>query len=177
MYYLLAHLIGFVAMTIYICSYQIRSSRLMIVYRMLGDITYIIHYLMLGAYSGCVTLVVCALNGFVYSNKGQPWAEWKGWKWFFSIVLILACLITWRSDFDPIPCVCTLISILTVIFTTWSGRSTVIRLGKLFSAGPAWLIYCLAVGSYSGILGEVIGMASAAIGIYRYGLKEHQDLP
>ncbi|MBQ8586020.1 MAG: YgjV family protein [Butyricicoccus sp.] len=112
-------------MALYIFSYQIQNNRSMIVCRMLGDLTYMVHYLMLGSYSGCVTLI----------------------------------------------------SILTVILTTWSGKSTINRLGKLFSAGPAWLIYCISVSSPSGAIAELVGMGSAALGLYRYGLKEHPDLP
>ena len=175
MFFLFAHFVGCIAMALYIFSYQIRNNRSMIVCRMLGDLIYMVHYLMLGSYSGCVTLIVCALSGLVYSCKGHSWAEWRGWKWFFCGLLIVSCLFVWRTDFDPLPCICTLISILTVILTTWSGKSTINRLGKLLSAGPAWLIYCISVGSPSGAIAELIGMGSAALGLYRYGLKEQPD--
>lgn len=174
MNHFLAQAIGFIAMIFCIGSYQLKSSRMLILCKGVGDTVYVAHYLMLGAYSGCATLVVCAFNDFVCGFRGNRWAEWRGWKWLFSALLIFACLIAWRKSFRLIPCSCALISILVVIWSSWSGSPRVIRLCKLLITGPTWLTYCLFVQSYSGILCEVIGMISAAVSLYRYREKRQK---
>ena len=171
MYDIFAQLVGFVAMAFCIGSYQIKNSRLLILCKMAGDTIYIVHYLMLGSYSGCATITICALNGLICSFRGSQWADWKGWKWCLSALLVLACLLTW----NPIPSLCTMVSIMVVIWTTWSGRAKVIRLGKLLGAGPTWLAYTIFAGSWSGALCELIGMSSAAIGLWRYGWKTSDE--
>lgn len=168
---LVAQAVGAVALLLNVSSYQLRNSRQLVLCRAAGDFIYIVHYLLLGAYSGCTTVGVCAVNGLIFSFKGSAWAEWKGWKWLLSAVLVIACLLTWRTSFQPIPCICALISILTNIWVTWSGSGKVIRLGRLLVAGPAWLIYCVSIGSLPGMLAEVIGMGSVVVSILRYGLK------
>lgn len=175
MHAIFAQAVGFAAMTLNIGSYQLKNSRQLVLCRAFGDLIYIAHYLLLGAYSGCTTVAICAVNGLVYGCKGQAWAEWKGWKWLLSALLVAACLLTWRKAFDPFPSVCTLVSILVVIWTTWSGKARVVRLGKLFGAGPTWLAYTVFVRSYSGALCELVGMASAAVGLWRYGIKKSED--
>lgn len=70
---------------------------------------------------------------------------------------------------------CTLVSILTNIWVTWSGKGSVIRLGRLLVAGPAWIIYTVSAGSIPGTLAELVGMASAAVGLWRYGIKKSED--
>ena len=168
---LIAQAVGAGALLLNVGSNQLKNSRLLILCRAAGDFIYMIHYLLLGAYSGCTTVTICAVNGLICSFRGSPWADWKGWKWLISVVLVIACLLTWRASFQPIPCLCSLLSILTTIWVTWSGSGKVIRLGRLFVAGPAWLIYCISVGSVPGALAEIVGMGSVVISILRYGIK------
>ena len=166
---LVIQMVGFLGMALCIGSYQIKSGRGLILCKTAGDLVYVIHYLMLGAYSGCVTLFVGAVSQLACSCRGRyRWAEWKGWKWLFSGLLLAACAVVWRNDFRPVPSLCAAISMTSVILATWSGDPKVIRYGKLFVAGPAWLLYSVIVGSWSGILCELIGMASAAIAVFRY---------
>lgn len=49
-------IIGFVAMAFCIGSYQVKSGRGLILCKTAGDLLYVVHYLLLGSYSGCVTL-------------------------------------------------------------------------------------------------------------------------
>ena len=175
MYNIFAQGVGFLAMLFCIGSYQLKSGKMLIMCKALGDSIYVLHYLLLGAYSGCATVAVCALNGLVCSGRGSRWADWKGWKWFFSALLLLASLIAWHKSFTLIPDVCSFISIMAVIWTTWSGDARIIRVSKLAVAGPTFLIYGLYAHSYAGVLCEVIGMTSAAISIFRYGLKRTED--
>ena len=91
-------IIGFVAMAFCIGSYQVKSGRGLILCKTAGDLLYVVHYLLLGSYSGCVTLGVSAVNQIVYSFRGrQKWADWKGWRWLFSGLMVAACLLVWRS--------------------------------------------------------------------------------
>lgn len=173
MYTLFVQALGFVAMAFCIGSYQIKSSRGLILCKTAGDTLYVIHYLMLGAYSGCATMVFCALSGFLCSFKGsRRWADWSGWGPVFAALMVLAGASTVRSMADVVLALFTVVSMVTVVLTTWSGNGQRIRLGKLMVAGPAWLVYCILVRSWSGILCEAIGMSSSAIAVYRYRQKE-----
>lgn len=170
----IAQAIGFIALALNVGSYQLKNSRQLVLCRAAGDTVYIFHYLLLASYSGCVTVAFCAANGLLCGFRGNRWADWKGWKWLISAMLIIACLITWRDAFDPLPCLCTLISVMTTIWVTWSGKGNVIRMGRLFVAGPTWLLYSALVGSIPGVLTEAIGMTSAAIALKRYGFRAQE---
>lgn len=164
----LIQIIGFVAMAFCIGSYQVKSGRGLILCKTAGDLLYVVHYLLLDSYSGCATLGVSAVNQIIYSFRDRKrWADWKGWRWLFSGLMVIACLLVWRGGFR-ISNVCAMVSMLSVTLTTWSDNAKVMRLNKLFCAGPLWVVYTIAAGSVSNLLCEVIGMASAAAGIYRY---------
>jgi len=174
-YDLLAQGMGFVAMALCTLCYQFKSSRGITLCKMFGDIAYGVHYLLLGAYSGCLTMAVSALSGLLCSMRGQiRLMDWKGWKWVFVSLMVAVNLAVWRHSFDPIPCVCALASMTSVVLTYWSGGERQIRLNKLF-AGPTWIIYSLSVRSYPGVINEVIGICSAISALIRYKRKECRD--
>lgn len=168
MYEIVTQVIGFIAMALCIGCFQFKNSRTLVLCQMAGNIIYVIHYLMLGAYSGCASLLLTAVNNAVLSGKNNRWARWVGWKWVFSTLFVVSCIATWQNLFSLIPCAASIVSILT----NWSGNGKKIRFGKLFLIGPGWIIYNIYVRSYSGILCELIGMGSAWISIRRYGIKE-----
>lgn len=161
--------VGFVAMAFCIGSYQVKSGRGMILCKTAGDLIYVVHYLLLGGYSGCATLGVSAVSQIACSFRGRKkWADWKGWRWLFTALLIAACLLVWRKSFRPVPCVCAMLSMSSVTLATWTGNAKLMRINKLLCAGPLWTIYSAIIGSWSGVLCEAIGMISAAAALYRY---------
>ena len=121
----------------------------------------------LSSYSGCVTLLVAAGNQLIYSCRDRwKWGQWSGWRWIFSVLMAVSCVVVWRDDLRPAN-ICAMVSMLSVVLTTWTDDAWVMRLNKLFCAGPLWLVYAMAAGSISSVLCEAIGMTSAAIGLYR----------
>lgn len=179
LYLVLAQAVGFVALALNVISYQLKNSRQLILCRAASDAIYIFHYLLLGAYSGCVTLVFCVANGLICgARNGHNWAEWKGWKWVISILLIAASVTTWiwRNEFDPLPNLCSVISILATSWSAWSGRGKVLRVTRLAISGPTWLLYSVLVGSIPGALSEAIGMTSSAIGLWRYRKTPEEEM-
>ncbi len=166
--------IGVLALLIYLVSYQLRDGRRMILCRILADAVNIGHYLLLGAFSGCGTLVICVLNGLICGNRTHAWAQWKGWKWLMSLALVVICIATRQGSHPWLTSACTLISILGVVWTQWSGKGWVMRLGKVLVVGPFWIIYCIFFGSIPGIINECIGMASAIVPLVRYGCSDEK---
>ena len=175
MYHILALAIGFVALVLNVTSYQLKNNRQLVMCRAAGDFVYVIHYLMLGAYSGCVTMIFCTANGLLCSFRGSAWADWKGWKWVVSVLLVASSVLTWNGFLQLVPNLCALISVLTTVWVTWSGKGNTIRKGRLFIAGPTWLLYSAIAGSIAGVLAEVIGMTSAATALWRY--RKSKDGP
>lgn len=160
--------LGFLAMALCIGSYQLKSGRSMILCKTAGDLIYMIHFLLLGGYSGCVTLAVSVVSQTACSFRGRKkWADWKGWRWLFTAVLVIACLLVWQKSFRPVPCISAMISMGSVSMTTWTGNARAMRINKLLCAGPFWIIYAAATGSVSGVLCESVGMLSAAVALRR----------
>lgn len=166
MYQFIAQAIGFVGTILCIGCFQFKKGSALILLQLAGNLAFVVHYIMLGAYSGCVSIMLSALSNFILllGMKGHHWAAWKGWKWVLSLLMAMACLAVWQDLFSILPCAAS----VAFVLTNWSGNTKVMRTGKLALVGPGWILYNIHACSYSGIVTELIGMISAGIALYRY---------
>ena len=92
-------------------------------------------------------------------------------------------------------CVLCILQVTTLIFT-WSGwwallpvianiaatiggytcNARKIRIVGMLINSPLWIIYDIEVGSWAGILDEIVSEASMMISIFRYGWKNMDSL-
>ena len=166
MYQFITQLIGFVATALQISSYQCKSSRKLIIMQLCGNTAFLIHMFMLGGYSGCVNLVISIIRYLIFSCR-KPWAYWKGWPWLLVIANLIVTVLTWENLFGLLPC----IAVIALTIAGWSRNGKKIRLASLFVVSPAWLIYEIYTGSYSGIVTELFCICSVGISVLRYGWK------
>jgi len=166
MFQFVTQAIGFVATALQIGSFQCKSSRKLIIVQLCGNTAFLIHMFMLGAYSGCVNLVFSVIRYFVLSSR-KPWAFWKGWPWLLVAANLLGTALTWENFFSILPC----IAVVSLTIAGWSRNGKKIRIASLFVVSPAWLIYEIYTGSYSGIVTELFSICSVGISVLRYGWK------
>ena len=138
--------------------------------QVVGNGLFIVHFLTLGAYSGCINIAIAVCSNIVllFFMNGKKWAAWVGWRWLFCLLAVLACMVTWKDLYSLLPC----ISAIFFVLTNWTCRETVIRLGKIAVVGPGWIIYNFYVSSYSGVLSESFGIASALFSILYYRRRD-----
>lgn len=166
-YEILVQLIGFIAMALCILCYQLKDSRRLLLCQMAGDLCFAVQYILLGGIVGCLTEVICAACNYVITNDHKKIFNWKGWPWVFSILIVAACIVAWKSFMD----ILVVIASVTVILGNWSKSGKIIRLSKLLIVGPFWMSYNLYVGSYGGLITDVFGIISVLISIFRFGIN------
>lgn len=170
MYDILTQVIGFAGMGLYISSFACKRSNWIVFLQVVGNGLFIVHFLTLGAYSGCINIAIAVCSNIVllFFMNGKKWAAWVGWRWLFCLLAVLACMVTWKDLYSLLPC----ISAIFFVLTNWTCRETVIRLGKIAVVGPGWIIYNFYVSSYSGVLSESFGIASALFSILYYRRRD-----
>ena len=164
--YLIAQIVGFIAMSVIILSFQCRNSRKLFFIQLCGNAIYMVHFILLGAYSGGGALLVSCLRNLVYSS-GRPWAAWKGWPWVIVGCNLLVTLLTWRDLFSLFP----LMVGVALAVSGWTRNGKTIRLANLFVVAPCWLIYDFYSGSLAGVLTDSFSMISVIVSVARYGWK------
>jgi len=129
-----------------------------------GLLIFVVHYSLLGAWTGALMNFIEAGVVFVaYKKEKESWAKQKFWPYIFIIIFITAGLITSKAAIDFLP-------ILAQIFGTiavWQKNPKAIRFIMLVPR-PLWFFYNLIVGSYAGMATEVFIFFSIAIGIVRF---------
>ena len=148
---LLIQLIGLVGTALFFISYQCRSNRSLFRIQFLSYFCYTVHLLLLGAVTGGIsyilnTLAMCAL---------------------ICLLQLLTLALTWSGWLSVLPVAANIAA--TIGGYTHNART--IRIAGMCVNSPLWIVYDIAVGSWAGILDEVISELSMIISIVRYGWK------
>ena len=168
-----AQLVGFAGMAPCIGCFQCKSKNMLLALQLAGNAVFILHYILLGAYSGCASLVLLVSSNLMllFRIKGMRWAQGWGWRWIFSALTVAVGILTWKDWFSLLPCAAS----VAFILTNWTCDSRIMRLGKLLLVGPGWIAYNIHVLSWSGIISEGIGMCSALVALCRYERKKEKN--
>ena len=159
--------IGFIAAGLLIGSFQCKKSRKMFLMQMCSSLTYLIHYFLLDALSGCGNITASMIRGFVYSQGKHKWAQWKAWPIILTGLNVLVAVLTWRNLMSIFP----FFGTVGTTIAGWGGNGKRVRIANLFVCCPSWLIYNFYSHSIPGVLCESFTLCSIAISVIRYGWK------
>ena len=158
--------IGFVGTLFFFLSYQCRSNRNLFRVQLLSYVCYTVHLLLLGAFTGGISYVLNALRSFCLGSK-RPFLRSKTMCWLICLLQVLTLVFTWGGWLSLLPVVANMAA--TIGGYTYNPRK--IRLVGMAINSPLWIVYNLAVGSWAGLLDEVVSELSMGLSILRYGWK------
>ncbi len=153
---LIAQLFGIGAMVFLFLIYQQRSRKGMLLTKLSADICWVMHYLLLGAFAGLIPNAVGVFRELVFINrKDKKWASSVIWPIIFVIVNWTLGILSFGSWYDILP-------ILASSFVTFSLWLDDPRLTKIITVPIciAFLTYDVFVGSYIGIVNELLSIIS-----------------
>lgn len=163
---LLIQTIGFAGTVLFFFSYQCRENRRLFQVQLASYLLYTVHLLLLGAVTGGISYILNTLRSFCL---GSRYAVLKG-KAACGLICLLqltALYFTWDGWLSLLPVAANMAA--TVGGYTRDGRK--IRLVGMLVNSPLWIVYDLLVGSWAGILDEIVSEASMLLSICRYGWK------
>jgi len=164
--------IGILGVICFIISFQIKSNKALFLAQMTGSGLFCIQFMLMGAFSGCFSLVVIVIrNWFLARADKWPKVLWRGWAVIVIIVCAVIMIFTWVGPLSILP----FIAMAVGTIGYYSNNAQTIRFVNLICCSPAWLIYDFVVGSIGGVLNESIVLISILVSIYRYGWKAMGD--
>ena len=163
---LVIQLIGLIGSGLYLASYQFRKNRTLFIIQAASYCFYFLHYYLLGALTGAFSYAVNFFRSALLSSKFK-WAH----SWWMCAVLcvtqIIIASLTWAGWISVLPCIANIAS--TIGGYTYNAQK--IRASNMFVNSPLCMIYAIILGSWAGLIDELISEASMIISVIRFGWK------
>ena len=166
MKFILIQAVGILGTVLFFLSYQCRRNQNLFRVQLLSYLCYTAHLLLLGAVTGGISYILNTVRSFCLGSRH---AFLKG-KWMCVILCALqvaTLYFTWGGWWSVLPVAANIAS--TVGGYTHNPRK--IRVAGMFINSPLWIVYDIAVGSWAGVLDELVSEASMILSIVRYGWK------
>ena len=159
--------IGFVGTLLFFVSFQCRTNRTLFRVQFLSYLFYTVHLLLLGAMTGAVSYII---NTFRSVCLGSRWkfAQRNEMCAILCLMQAAALIFTWSGWLSLLPVAAN----IAATIGGYTHNAQKIRIAGMAINSPLWIIYDIIVGSWAGILDEVVSEISMAISIWRYGWKE-----
>ena len=156
-------IIGFIAFAVSLIAYHRKDKKKIIGNMVISNILNIIHYLLLGAFSGCVTkLIAIFRNCFIILKEKHSKLSNTVYLILFIIVYVVATIFTYDSILSILPLLAAIIYTICI----WNGSEIKIK-KTAFLCYFLWLIYNIFVLSIPGIVSNTISILSVLIAIIK----------
>ena len=163
---LIAQFVGIVGMILLATCFQANSKKKTLTIKFLADITWGIHYFLLGGLSGVVLNVIGAARETVfYFEKNEK--RMKVWLIVFVTINWVIGLITMKELYNLLPTICSAVA----TYSFWQKDLKVIRILALVNA-VVMFTYDIFLISYVGMISESVTVISALTALYRYRKKD-----
>ena len=158
--------IGLIGTALFFLSFQCKSNKNLFRVQFLSYLFYTVHLILLGAITGGISYIINTFRSFCLGSKIE-FARSKKMCVIICIMQLTALAVTWSGWLSLLPVAANIAS--TIGGYTHNARK--IRIVGIFVNSPLWIIYDIIVGSWAGIMDEVVSEISMIISIIRYGWK------
>ena len=158
--FVLSMIFGGLGVLANVMIYQQRTGKRLLVYKLISDGLWALHYLTLGAFSAVTIAFIGIVRESVFLNRGKRWADTKLWLLLFALLSVLSAALTWSSYLSILPASASLLS----VFGFWQAKP---KLSKLlaYPICACMLTYDVCVSSYMGIVNEAFTLVSTTVAV------------
>ena len=129
----------------------------------ISNIINLVHYLILGAYSGCITKVIAIFRDiFIVLKEKNKRLSSVLFLIIFLLIYVGVSIYTFTNILSLFP----LLAAIIYIIPTWLGNSKTVKKTALFCY-VLWLIYNIYVLSIAGVTANIVSIVSIIIGLKR----------
>lgn len=165
--FIAAQLVGIVGIVINMIIYQQKSRTGLLVCKLLSDVASLIHFLLLGAFSGAAIALIGCFRELAFLKFSKESKTGKVLMGVFIVVSLISATLTWQSAFSILPAIASIISVIG--FSQGSPRLSRIL---SFPISACMGTYAVSVASYTVVANEIFTVTSSMIGIIRHDIKK-----
>lgn len=158
--------IGFLGTILFFLSFQCRRNRNLFRVQLVSYLCYTTHLLMLGAVTGGISYILNTIRSFCLGSK-HPFLKGKQMCRILCILQLLTLVFTWDGWWSCLPVAANIASTLG----GYTHNPRKVRIAGMFVNSPLWIVYDILVGSWAGIVDEIVSELSMILSVCRYGWK------
>ena len=164
----IAQVIGFVAVAENVLIYLSNRRERILLWKAVSDALWLVNYLLMGGFTGAMLNAVALVREGAFSLRGK--AKWADGKWIPALFLALTWLspaFEWINGgaFTWLPLLPAFGSMIFVL--GFYVKNTVFTKASSLVGNALWLTYAILIGNTAGLVGNVLMLASALIGLWR----------
>lgn len=163
--FIIAQIIGAVALIILIISLQSNNKKRLLTYQMVSSLLYAFQYFFLKASSGCFMNLICMLRNWIFSrySKTSPPVYWL----IITVgIMVLASSLSYTGLISILP----MIAVVIYSIALWNGNLTIIRITEIISCS-LYIIYNINVLAITGLIATIIELLGALFAIFKFDIK------
>ena len=161
---------GVLAVILGFISYQMKTAKGLLILQSSVSVAFFIHYLLLGAPSGCVLNAVCLIRNIAYYFRDKKFLSGVWVPIVFAVLMAALGFWSWQGWYSLFVIAGLVINTIAIRFR----NPQIIRASILISS-PLVIVYDAIVSSYGGIVYETVAIVSAAIGLVRTAVREKAE--
>ena len=152
MQYLLIQSLAILAFSGYSLAFYLPTRKQILGWQVLFLLIWSIHFIFLGAMVGAVLIFMNAVKSFIfYFKKQDNWINKSIVLYGFLIIYLLLTIFFWEGWRSLLP----MFAIWFVTFSNWQANSQKLR-WIVLPSNILWFVYNLLVGSYGGMIAEMV---------------------
>ena len=167
---ILGNVVGAIGVALSVIIYQQNKGRKLLIYKLISDFVWALHYFLLGGVLGTVVALIGVVREFTFLNKDKKWAASKLWLVLFIVISVTAAILNWKNIFSILPAIASVIS----VFSFWVGNPKLSRILS-FPISACMLIYDIPLKAVLGIVNEIFTCTSSIVGIIRTKIQEKSN--
>ena len=158
--------IGFLGIILFFLSYQCKNNKGLFSVQFVSYLFYTAHFLMLGAITGGISYILNAIRSFCLAGNNR-FLKSKQMCVIICALQMLTLFLIWDGLWSVLPIAANIAA--TIGGYTYNPRK--IRVVGMLVNSPLWIVYNIIVGSWAGVIDEIITEVSMILSICRYGWK------
>ena len=166
--FIIAQLMGLCALIALIKSFQENNKETLLKYQIVSSFCYVLQYLFLNAYTGCLINLVCTIRNWIFSKYDKV-------PIIYLIVVIMLIILFAILTYSGIATIFPVISIMTYSIAIWTGNLRLTRKAEIISC-LVLIIYNIIFKAYTGIITLSIEMIFVMCAIIKYDFVKYKML-
>ena len=160
---IIGQILGVVAVMLGFLSYQMKTAKAVMFTQSAVALVFVVHFMLIGAVSGCVLNAVCFVRNAVYAKRDVKALSGPVIPAVFAVIMAVLGALSWQGWYS-------IFVIAGLIINTFGMRfknPMNIRRTILISS-PLVIAYDAISRSFGGVIYESVAIVSSVIGLIRY---------